>query len=404
MATTDRILIIGGGLAGANAAFALRERGFAGRVTIVGEEAELPYERPPLSKAFLRGEDPFEKSLVRPVEEYEAKRIELVRSRRVTAIDRARRVAVLDDGSTLPYDSLLIATGSAPQLLHVPGADLDGVHYLRDVGDAVRIRDHAARASSVVVVGGGWIGSEVAASLRQIGAAVTMVTARERPLEHVLGPEVADVYATTHRDNGIRLLQGKVTALAGSQVVEAAVLDDGTSIPADMVVVGVGAAPRIEIARDAGLEMDGRWIAVDQRLRTSDPRVFAAGDVTSAFHPHYGHRIHVEHWDNAIEQGKSAAASMLGANEPYERIPYFYSDQFDLGMEYRGLATTWDRVIVRGDVGRREFHAFWLESDKVLAAMNVNLWDDGEQLQRIVESGDPSLIEELSHPQVAVAA
>jgi 3-phenylpropionate/trans-cinnamate dioxygenase ferredoxin reductase subunit len=315
---------------------------------------------------------------------------------------------VLDDGQHLPYDRLLIATGSESRTLNVPGAELSGVHYLRDVADSIRIREAAAEARSIAVLGGGWIGSEVAASLRQLGRDVTLVTFDERPLEHVLGPEVAEVYAATHRDNGVRVVQGKVTALTGSESVESVVLENGTTIPADMVVAGVGARPRIDIARDAGLETEGDLILVDELLRTSDPRIFAAGDVTSEHHPRYGRRVHVEHWDNAIEQGKAAAANMLGANEPYERIPYFYSDQFDLGMEYRGLATSWDRVIVRGDLAKREFHAFWLENGRVVAAMNVNLWDDGELLQRIVETGDPALIEQLpqaeAQAQVAVAA
>ena len=399
----DTVVIAGAGLAGANAAFALREQGFAGRVVVVSEEGEIPYERPPLSKEYLRAEKSLDEIAVRPAIDYDAQGIELLGRRRAVTLDPAIRQLNLDDGTNLVYDALLIATGAAPRKLSSTRAYLAGTHYLRDVGDADRLRQAAGEARAIAVIGGGWVGSEVAASLRQLGGNVTLVSNLSRPLERVLGPQIAEVYRDVHLEHGVQLAHGHVSLIEGDDHVDAVRLSDGQRVPADLVVVGVGAAPRIKLATRGGLETSDGAIAVDEYLRSSAPNIYAAGDVAAAWHPRFGRHLRVEHWDNAIRQGRTAAANILGANEPYARIPYFYSDQFELGMEYRGYAPEWDEVVVRGDVARREFHAFWLADGRVSAAMNVNLWDDGEELQSLVESDERVHPDRLADRSVPLA-
>ncbi|HEX2142099.1 MAG TPA: FAD-dependent oxidoreductase [Candidatus Limnocylindria bacterium] len=399
----NSVVIVGGGLAGASAAFALRDAGFAGRVVLVSEEQEPPYERPPLSKAYLRGEQPLEKAFVRPLADYETQGIELLSGRRAVTLDPPARSLNLDDGTNLPYDALLLATGAEPRRLGSTQAQVPGVHYLRTVHDAAALRGAAVQADAIVVIGGGWIGSEVAASLRQLGRNVTLISNLPRPLERVLGPEVADAYRTLHLENGVRLEQGRVAVIDGTERVTGVLLSDGRRLAADLVVVGIGAQPRLKLAMRAGLEtMDGA-IAVDEHLRTSVPSIYAAGDVAAAWHPRFGRHLRVEHWDNAIHQGRLAAANMLGANQAYTRTPYFYSDQFDLGMEYRGYAPQWGSVVIRGDLAARQFHAFWLADGRVVAAMNANLWDDGAELQRLVESEERVDLARLADPGVPLA-
>jgi 3-phenylpropionate/trans-cinnamate dioxygenase ferredoxin reductase subunit len=406
MSTPESIVIVGGGLAGANAAFELRERGFAGRVALVSDEDRLPYERPPLSKTYLRGEEPLEKALVKAANEYEEQRVELIGGRRVEAIDLAARRVRLADGSELAYDGLLLATGSAPRKLDVPGADLEGVHYLRDLDDADAIRAAAEHAAAVVVIGGGWMGTEVAASLRQLGRDVKLISNVPRPLSRILGDEVAEIYRRLHIENGVEIVQGAVSAVEGDTRASGVRLGDERRIAADLVVAGVGAVPRTDLAEKAGLELAEGGVAADEYLRTSDPAVYVAGDIAAAWHPTFGVRLRLEHWDNAIRQGKAAAANMLGANEPYARVPYFYSDQFDLGMEYRGFARTWNEVVIRGDAAAREFDAFWLVDGRIAAAMNANRWDDADALQTLVESEarvEPGRLADLEVPLTEVA-
>jgi len=403
MSTLDTVVIAGGGLAGANAAFALREMGFENRVVLVSEEAETPYERPPLSKDYLRGEKPLEKTFVKPPGDYETAGIELMRSSRAVTLDAATSQLNLADGTNLQYDALLIATGAEPRHLGSTRAHLEGIHYLRDVADADALRAAAAEARRIAVVGGGWIGSEVAASLRQLGHDVALISSMPRPLERVLGPEIADVYRDVHTEHGVRLVHGHVVEIEGERRATGLRLSDGRHIDADLVVVGIGAAPRIKLATRGGLETRDGAIVTDEFLRTSVPNIYAAGDVASAWHPRYGRHIRVEHWDNAIRQGKAAAANILGAEEPYARTPYFYSDQFELGMEYRGFAPEWGKVVVRGDVAAREFHAFWIADSRVIAALNVNVWSDGKELRRLVESEGPVDLPRLSDPSVPLA-
>lgn len=403
MSGPDSVVIVGGGLAGATAAFALRKQGFAGRVVLVSEEEAIPYERPPLSKGYLRGETSLEDAYVKPADEYVAQDIELMRGRRAARLDPAARRVTLHDGLELGYDALLIATGAAPRPLAVTRAYLHGLHYLRTAGDAHAVRKAAAEGEAIVVVGGGWVGAEVSASLRQMGHRVTMVSNLPRPLERVLGPEVADVYRSLHREHGVRLVHGRVAALEGERRVEAVRLIDGRRLAADLVVAGVGAAPRLSLALRGGLELREGGIAVDARLRTSAPDVYAAGDVAAAWLPRYGRHLRVEHWDNAIRQARTAAANILGAEQIYDRVPYFYSDQYDLGMEYRGYAPEWESVVIRGDVVARRFHAFWLTNGRVVAAMNANLWDDAKPLRHIVESGEPVDVARLADASVPLA-
>lgn len=399
----DSVVIVGGGLAGATAAFALREHGFSGQVTLVGQEDAVPYERPPLSKGYLRGEETLEQAQVRPLAAYEAQDVELWSGRRAVTLDPFARRLNLDDGTDLTYDSLLLATGAAPRQLAATRAYLPGVLYLRTAADADALRRAADEATAIAVVGGGWIGSEAAASLKQLGHDVTLISNLPRPLERVLGPEVAEVYRGLHAEHGVRLVHGHVASLAGDDRVEGVLLADGQRVAADLVLVGVGAAPRTKLALRAGLETAEGGIAVDEYLRSSIPNIYAAGDVAAAWHPRFGRHLRVEHWDNAIHQGKAAAANILGANEPYARTPYFYSDQFDLGMEYRGLAPQWGEVVTRGDLEARQFHAFWLADGRVIAAMNANLWDDGEELQQLVESEERVDRARLADPAVPLA-
>lgn len=337
---------------------------------------------------------------MRPATDYASQGIELLRGRRAALLDPTARRVTLHDGAELSYDALLIATGAQPRPLRAARAYLSGVRYLRTIGDADAVRTEAAEAQAIVVVGGGWIGAELTASLRQLGHPVTLVTNLPRPLERVLGPEVAEVYRGMHEEHGVHLVHGRVASLDGERRVEAVRLSDGRTVPADLVVAGVGAVPRIRLAGRGGLSLRDGGVEVDACLRTSAPQVFAAGDVAAAWHPRYGRYLRVEHHDTALRQGRLAAANILGAGRAYDRVPYFYSDQFDVGMEYRGYAPTWDRVVVRGDVSARRFHAFWLAGARVVAAMNVNQWGDAKPLRRLVESGEPVDVARLADETV----
>jgi 3-phenylpropionate/trans-cinnamate dioxygenase ferredoxin reductase subunit len=397
---SDPIVIIGASLAGASAAWQLREEGHPGPVVLIGEEPHPPYERPPLSKAYLRGEVGQDGFAVHEPGLYAERDIDLRLATHVAAIEPASREVVLDDGARVGYDHLLIATGSRPRRLDVPGNGLPGVHALRRVDDSDAIREAAATASRAVVVGSGWIGSEVAASLRQLGVAVTLVSPDRVPLQKVLGEEVGAVYHELQREHGVEMLMGdRVAAFRGSGSLEAVETAGGRTIEADLAVVGIGAEPRVELAVQAGLEVEA-GILVDERLESSAPGIYAAGDIAEAWHPVIGERVRVEHWDNAKRQGAHAARTMLGSAEPYVRQPYFFSDQYDLSMEYRGFAPTWDRVVFRGDPASREFIAFWLAGGRVVAAMNANVRKVGKPLTALIQSRAVVATERLEDPSV----
>jgi 3-phenylpropionate/trans-cinnamate dioxygenase ferredoxin reductase subunit len=384
MSTDQTFVIVGASLAGAKAAETLRDEGFDGRVVLIGSEHERPYERPPLSKDYLRGEVGREKVYVHDEGFYGGHDIELRLGRTAVGLDSAGSAVTLDDGERLRYDRLLLATGAEPRRLAIPGAQLEGVLYLRSVEDSDALRERLDRGGSVVVVGAGWIGSEVAASARQRGLDVTLVEPAGVPLERVLGPEVGAIYRDVHADHGVRMLMGTgVAAFEGDTAVERVRTDGGRELECDLVVVGIGVLPRTQLAAQAGLATDD-GILVDEHLQTGVPGVFAAGDVANAHHPFYGERVRVEHWANALHQGPVAARAMLGRPAAYDRIPYFFSDQYDVGMEYAGFAREWDRVVFRGDPATRELIAFWLSGDRIVAGMNVNVWDVTDTIQRLI--------------------
>jgi 3-phenylpropionate/trans-cinnamate dioxygenase ferredoxin reductase subunit len=407
MTSIERIVVVGAGLAGARAVETLRKDGYDGAITLVGEEPERPYMRPPLTKDYLRGETEREAVYVHPTGFYEEHRIDLRADTVVGSIDIAARAVVLADGERLAFDRLLVATGAAPRALEVPGAELPGVFGLRTLADADAIRAALGSAASIVVIGAGWIGNEVAASLRMLGRSVTLIAPDRLPLERVLGPEIAGVYRDLHVERGVNVRLGeRVERVAGSGRVEAVITSTGERIQADLVVVGIGVEPRSELARAAGLAVrDG--IEVGATLESSVPGIFAAGDVASAVHPFYGRRLRSEHWANAKFQGAAAARAMLGGTAAYDRLPYFYSDQFDLGMEYRGHASSSDSVIVRGSLRDRKFIAFWLRDGRVVAAMNANLWEVGKPIEQLIRSGvvvDPARLADPAVPIDEVAS
>ncbi len=401
-------VIVGGGLAGAKAAETLREEGFDGPVVLVAAEAEAPYERPPLSKGYLLGNDERESAFVHPEPWYAEHDVDLRLSTRATVIDPAAREVELGGGERLSYDRLLLATGSIPRRLDVPGADLDGLLYLRELPDADRIRSVLRPGSRIVVVGAGWIGLEVASAARHHGAEAAVLEIADLPLQRVLGDRVAAVFADLHREHGVDLRLGSGVAEirgAGGRL-SGVVMSAGDELPADAVVVGVGIRPAVELAEVAGLTLDD-GVAVDAGLRTSAPDVYAAGDVAAVEHPLLGMRVRVEHWANALNSGPAAARSMLGQDVSYDDLPYFFTDQYDLGMEYIGHAPpgSYERVVVRGDLAAREFQAFWLHEGRALAAMHVNLWDEGiDPLKALVASGRVLDLDRLADSEIPLDA
>ncbi|HEY8882538.1 MAG TPA: FAD-dependent oxidoreductase [Dermatophilaceae bacterium] len=403
MATDQTFVIVGASLAGAKAAETLRAEGFDGRVVLIGEEAERPYERPMLSKEYLRGEKPAAKLYVHDEGFYADNGIELMTGTRVQSLDPGAHEITLAGGARMSYSRLLLSTGAAPRRLPLPGADLPGVAYLRAMGESDALRAAITAASRVVVIGAGWIGSEVAASARLLGAEVAIVAPEAVPLVRVLGPEVGGVYRDLHAGHGVDLhLSTQIEAIVGDGAASGVRTTDGVVIEGDLVVVGVGVTPRVELAKLAGLTVEN-GIVVDEFLATSVPDVFAAGDVAATWNTMYNKRIRMEHWANALNQGPVAARNMLGQHTAYEKLPYFYSDQYDLGMEYNGYADDWDRVVVRGDRSGREFLAFWLKDGRVLAGMNANIWDQGDDIKALIRSGASVDPDRLADPSVPLA-
>ncbi|MFB7372146.1 NAD(P)/FAD-dependent oxidoreductase [Streptomyces sp. NPDC056222] len=405
-------VIVGGGLAGAKAAETLRSEGFTGRVILIGDERDHPYERPPLSKGYLTGKEERDSVFVHEPAWYARAEVELHLGQPVTVIDREARTVRLGDGTTIRYDRLLLATGSEPRRLDIPGTGLAGVHHLRWLAHADRLRHVLASLGRdnghLVIAGGGWIGLEVAAAARGYGAEVTVVESEPTPLHQVLGPELGQLFADLHTEHGVRFVFGaRLTEIVGQDGMVLAVRTDaGEEHPAHAVLAAIGAAPRTALAEAAGLNLvdraHGGGIAVDASLRTSDPEIFAAGDVAAAHHPLLHTRLRVEHWANALNGGPAAARAMLGQSVSYDRVPYFFSDQYDLGMEYSGWAPpgSYDQVVLRGDVGKRQFIAFWLKDRKVLAGMNVNVWDVTEPIQQLIRAQSPVDTEALGNPSV----
>ncbi|UFS59245.1 NAD(P)/FAD-dependent oxidoreductase [Subtercola endophyticus] len=429
MTDQQNIVIVGAALAGASAAKALREQGFAGEIRMLGAESHRPYIRPPLSKGFLAGTDELDSVFVEAEGWYAERDVDLDLGVTVDAIDPEAQFVFLDSGEAVMYDKLLLATGSSARQLDVPGADLDGVFTVRTLDDAQAL--HAVLAAGdkrVIVVGSGWIGLEVAATARTLGNEVTVLDRGRVPLASVLGDELGQVFLDLHREHGVvvrsevevaELLSADaaeggadargVAAGDGSAeradargAVTAVKLTTGDELPADVVVVGIGATPNIRLAEAAGLDIDN-GVLVNAALRTSDPNIWAVGDIANAFHPVITRRVRSEHWANALNQGTAVAASMLGRSLSYDEIPYFYSDQFDLGMEYSGYSALarGASVVYRGDVAAREFIAFWLAEGRVVAGMNVNVWEVNEAVQGIIRRAnlvDPARLADPAVP------
>jgi 3-phenylpropionate/trans-cinnamate dioxygenase ferredoxin reductase subunit len=392
---SDTYLIVGGGLAGAKAAETLRTEGFGGRVVLVGDETERPYERPPLSKGYLQGNEPRDNAFVHESTWYVENDIDLLLGMRATALDPSTRTVILDGYDPVVYDKLLLATGARPRRLDLPGSDLIGVRYLRALPDADNLRSSLREGGRVVVVGAGWIGLETAAAARGYGATVTVIESAALPLQRVLGDEVATIYANLHRahDVDLRLSSGIAGFVGVGGSLRAVTLNDGTEVPADLAIVGVGVEPNVELAREARLTIDN-GVLTDAGFRTSDPVIYACGDVANSLSSVVGSRIRVEHWANALNGGPAAAKSMLGQDGTYDWVPYFFSDQYDLGMEYCGYVAPggYDTVVFRGDTeildGKApEFLAFWVKDGRVLAALNANVWDVQDDLQKLVQAG-----------------
>jgi NADPH-dependent 2,4-dienoyl-CoA reductase/sulfur reductase-like enzyme len=406
---TDRIVIIGGGLAGATAATELRKRGFAGSIRLLAAEPHAPYIRPPLSKGYLQGSEERAAAFVHPDDWYGANDVELTTSARVTSIDRVARTVALAGGEVVPYDRLLLATGAEPRRLDIPGANARGIHTLRTMENSEELRDALAGGSKrVAIVGAGWIGLEIAAAARGYGNDVVVIGMEKTPLAAPLGAELGALFQRLHESHGVRFELDVATT--GFRVADGTVtgvtIDDGSgprTVDADLVVVGVGASPSTELAAAAGLTV-GNGILVDASLRTDDENIFAAGDVANAYHPVLGAHLRNEHWATAKASGKVAAASMAGDEAQLDAIPYFYTDQFELGMEYSGYGPLARdaRVVYRGDPASLEFIAFWVAGGRVVAGMNVNIWDVNDQVQELIRSGREVDVERLADPSVAV--
>ncbi len=398
----DNVVIVGAGHAGAAAAEALRREGHQGRIALIGGEQHLPYQRPPLSKKLLAGEQTLERGLIKSAGFYSEARIELRLGSAVAALDCAAAKLTLADGSGVDYDALLLCTGSEPRRLSIPGADLDGVFYLRTADEVEAIRARCRPGARLVVVGGGYIGLEVAATCRKLGLEVTVLEMAGCPMNRVVARVVSDFYADQHRAHGVRFhCNAAVTELAGDGSVREVVCGDGTRHPADLVIVGIGVVPVDRLARDAGIACDD-GIVVDELCRTSAPGVFAAGDCTNHPSPRYGRRVRLESVDNAFEQARSAAASVTGRGVPHDKVPWFWSDQYDLKLLIVGLSQGHDAVVIRGDPANRSFSACYLRGGELIALDAVNSAKDYMAARKLIAERarpDPA---RLADPAVAL--
>jgi 3-phenylpropionate/trans-cinnamate dioxygenase ferredoxin reductase component len=396
----ETFVILGASLAGGSAAVRLREEGFDGRLVLIGAENHYPYERPPLSKAFLRGETPFEEALVRPVEWYRENHVELRLGTRAMALDPKERTVTIEGGDVLGYDRCLIATGARNRRPPIPGLEMAGVHQLRTAHDADAIREEIAPGRRAVVVGMGFIGSEVAASLRQRGVEVTTIDGGTVPLGRLLGEEIGGVLAEVHREHGVALHFGQlVAAFEGDARVRRVVTKDGLSLDCDFAVVGMGVQPNTELAEAAGLQVDN-GIVVDELCRAGEEGIFAAGDVANHFHPVFGVHIRTEHWNNAIHQGEAAAINMLGGTDPYVELPWFWSDQYEHNLQYAGFHVEWDDLVIRGRTEDRRFVAFYLKEGRVQSVLAMNQGDAVDEARGLIMSRAPLSRDALADPAV----
>ena len=386
---SETLVIVGASLAGGGAAATLRQEGFDGRVVLIGAEQQPPYERPPLSKEYLRGEFPFERVLVQPSDFYDENGIETRFGVRATRVDAAEKVVELDGGERVAYDKLLVATGGRNRRFRIPGMDLEGIYSLRTVADSDRIRAEISPGRRAVVVGMGFIGSEVAASLRQSGVDVVVVDRNEVPLRRVLGEEVGRVIEGIHRDHGTSMIfEDTVAAFEGVGRVERVTTARGRRIECDFVVVGLGVEPVTDFLADTGAEIDN-GVLVDEYLRTGVEGIYAAGDVANHYHPVFGRRIRVEHWQNALKQGPVAARNMLDKDKPYDEVPWFWSDQYEHNLQYAGFHTEWDELVVRGSIEERNFVAFYRKERRVLAAVALNRGRDLRRSMPLIKAREP---------------
>jgi 3-phenylpropionate/trans-cinnamate dioxygenase ferredoxin reductase component len=396
-------VIVGGGLTGAKTAESLRGWGYDGQILLVAEEPQRPYERPPLSKSFLRGQSDFEDAAVHPDSWYVDHDVELLTSTRALSIDPAQRLVELDPGGGFLYSRLVLATGSRPRPLEVPGTDLDGVFYLRSMADAEAVRSVAIPGSRAVIIGAGWVGTEVSASLRRLGVEVALVYRSPTPFHGILGPEFGTVMASLHAEHGVELHPGSsVRALTGTSSVEQVELHSGTVIECDFVVVGLGVNPADELARQAGIDIDN-GVLTEASLATSAPGVFAAGDVANVDHPIFGRRVRSGHWWTALTQPPVAAASMLGHPARYDWVPTFTSKQYDLMIEHTGFAPVWDSVVFRGDPASRCFMAFWLAAGLVAAGATAGIPGLERHMRKLVTHRAVVLAASLADPDVDLA-
>jgi NADPH-dependent 2,4-dienoyl-CoA reductase/sulfur reductase-like enzyme len=391
-------VIAGASLAGAKAAETLRDEGFDGQIVLLGTEPERPYERPPLSKGYLLGHDELDSVYVHPADWYAEHGVDLRMGVTVTGIDRAVSAVVTSDDATFHYDRLLLTTGASPRRLNFPGSDRPEVLYLRTTADSERLRAAFQQGPRVAVAGAGWIGLETTAAARSYGCRVTVLEPQPGALHDQLGPELGAVFAGLHRSHDVEFRFGERPAEFRPGLV---ITSAGAEVPADLLVVGIGAAPNDQLAAAAGLEA-ANGVLTDEALRTTDPSIFAAGDVANSFHPLLGRRVRVEHWANALNGGPAAARSMLGQPVVYDPVPYFYSDQYDLGMECAGLPTpgSYDEVAYRGDRAGLEFIAFWLSRGTVVAGMNVNVWDVNDDIQSLIRSARQVDLSRLTNPEI----
>jgi 3-phenylpropionate/trans-cinnamate dioxygenase ferredoxin reductase subunit len=400
---SEHAIIVGASHAAAQLATSLRQGGWDGKISIVGNEAIPPYHRPPLSKAYLSGEKHSDELLIRPATFYEKSNIDLVLGTRVTAIDPVKKLVTLHDGGTIPYSRLALTTGARVRKLSLPGCELDGVFYLRDLNDVNRIRGFIGPGKSAVIVGGGYIGLETAASMRKLGMNVTVLEALPRVLQRVTAPEVSAFYSRVHSEEGVRIItDAAVESLQGNVAVTGVKLADGTILDADLVVIGVGVVPETELAEQAGLAVDN-GIVVDEFARTSDPDIVAAGDCTNHYNPIYNRRLRLESVQNATDQAKTAANTLCGKLESYRALPWFWSDQYDLKLQIAGLSQGFDHVVLRGSsASGRSFAAFYFSGERLLAVDAINRPKEFMAVRRALTAGQSADAAKLSDETIDI--